>query len=388
MSPPSTPGIYLDYNATAPQRPAVIAAVCECLADTGNPSSVHGPGRQARRRLETAREAVAGLVGTDPGTIVFTSGATEANNLALQGEGPILASAIEHPSILEARAVTLVPVNEDGVVDLEALDQLLDCHRPAVVTVMLANNETGVIQPVAEVAGRAHAKGARVHTDAVQGVGKLHPETLRRATAVVDSFSLSAHKFGGPPGVGALVVRGNPPPALLKGGAQEGRRRAGTENLPGIVGFGVAATLARDDPSAATRFGVLRDRMEALICAEVPETRILGGGANRLGNTSCLAMPGLPSETQLIAFDLEGIAVSSGAACSSGKVGPSHVVAAMGVAPEVARNALRVSLGWATTETDVIHFAQTWLTLHRQRAGGGGRGAARPVARKRLQSAS
>jgi cysteine desulfurase len=355
---------YLDYNASAPVRPAVIEAMVGALGSVGNPSSVHRAGRTARRSLEHAREAVAALVGAPPDAVVFTSGGTEANNQALGSvRGPGLVSAVEHDSVLAAAPdAERLPVDALGRVDLERLADRLAAVRPALVSVMLANNETGVVQPVAEVAELAHRHGALVHCDAVQAAGKL---ALELAALGVDLLTLSAHKLGGPQGVGALVLGdGIEPPALLRGGGQERRRRPGTENLPGVVGFGRAAELALEDRDWRSRVGALRDRLEAEILAVAPAARVYGRGAERLANTSCLSMPGVSNQTQLIAFDLAGIAVSTGSACSSGKVGPSHVLAAMGVDPAEAATAIRVSLGWASTATDVERFVATWSRLH------------------------
>jgi len=355
---------YLDYNATAPLKGEVIEAVRAALGRTGNPSSVHGFGREARRALERAREAVAAMVGAAPGQVVFTSGGTEANNQALCGSpGVVVVSAVEHDSVLAAvpdagRAV----VDREGRVELARLDEQLGRAAPALVSVMLANNETGVIQPVREVIEVARRHGARVHCDAVQAGGKL---AIDMATLGVDFLTLSAHKLGGPQGVGALVVgAGIEPAALLRGGGQERRWRPGTENLAGIVGFGCACELAMADTGWRRRTSALRDRLEQEIEAIAPAARVFGRGAERLPNTSCLTMPGVGNQTQLIEFDLAGIAVSTGSACSSGKVGPSHVLAAMGVDPAEAASAVRVSFGWASTVEDVERFVEVWGRLY------------------------
>jgi cysteine desulfurase len=363
---PSAPlrASYLDYNATAPVKPAVIEAMAGALGRAGNPSSVHRAGREARRALERAREAVAALVGASPATVVFTSGGTEANNQALGSiRGPCLVSAVEHDSVLAAApAAERLPVDAVGRIDLERLSDRLAAVRPALVSVMLANNETGAVQPLAEVAELAHRHGALVHCDAVQAAGKLAIDLARLG---IDLLTLSAHKLGGPQGVGALVMGdGIEPAALLRGGGQERRWRPGTENLPGIVGFGRAAELALEDEGWRPRVGALRDRLEAEILAVAAAARVYGRGAERLANTSCLTMPGVSNQTQLIAFDLAGIAVSTGSACSSGKVGPSHVLAAMGVDPAEAATAIRVSLGWASTAFDVERFVAAWTRLH------------------------
>jgi len=365
--------VYLDYNATAPVRPEAAAATVKALALAGNPSSVHGFGRAARRCVEDARDAVAALIGAAPADIVFTSGGTEANALALSGAGRkrILVSAIEHDSVLANAALDAetprVPAAGNGVVDLDALDRLLaERGGQTLVSVMLANNETGVVQPVAEIARRAHAAGALVHCDAVQAAGKI-PIDARALGA--DLLSLSAHKLGGPQGVGALYVaeRVALTPSSL-GGGQERGRRAGTENVPGIAGFGAAAAAARRDLAAYARIADLRDAIEAAVLARSNRARIAGAEAPRLPNTSCILLPGIASETQVMALDLAGIAVSAGSACSSGKVRPSHVLAAMGYAAEDASAAIRVSLGWASAAADVERFVEAWSAMAARRA--------------------
>jgi cysteine desulfurase len=355
---------YLDYNATAPVRPAVVEAMREMLERTGNPSSVHRCGREARRALEQARVAVAAMAGAAPDHVVFTSGGTEANNQALRSaRGAVAVSAIEHDSVLAAAPeAALIAVDTEGRVEVAALERELARLRPELVSVMLANNETGVIQPVREVGEIARRDGARVHCDAVQAGGKL---LIDMAALGIDFLTLSAHKFGGPQGVGALVLRdGLEPDALLRGGGQERRWRPGTENLPGIVGFGRACELAMADADWRERTGSLRDRLEARIAALAPLARVFGGSTERLPNTSCLTMPGVSNQTQLIEFDLAGIAISTGSACSSGKVGPSHVLAAMGVDPDEAASAIRISLGWASTSDDVDRFVDAWARLY------------------------
>jgi cysteine desulfurase len=323
---------------------------------------VHGEGRAARKLLDDAREQVARAVGVIAPMVVFTSGGSEANNMALKGAQVerLIVSAIEHPSVLEAakasgRPVEIVPVDGDGVVDLAALETVLKGPR-ALVSVMLANNETGVIQPVADIVRLA--EGHLVHTDAVQALGKI---PVNFGLLGVDMMTLSAHKLGGPVGAGALVIRDAlAVEALIHGGGQELRRRAGTENLVAIAGFGAVAQAAMDVKS-------LRDRLETALEGAV----IFGKGMARLPNTTCFAMPGMNAETLLMAFDLEGVAVSSGSACSSGKVAKSHVLAAMGVAPEISRAAIRVSLGWDTTEDHIDQFIAAWRRIasrHKARA--------------------
>ncbi|HEX6978539.1 MAG TPA: cysteine desulfurase family protein [Alphaproteobacteria bacterium] len=356
--------VYLDCNATAPLKPAVIDAVVAVLAEVGNPSSVHRFGRLARRTIETARAEIAALVGAVPGQVVLTSGGTEANNLALNVPGrTILVSAVEHDSVLRpACGATRIPVDRNGIVDLAALDRMLaGIDGPAVVAVMLANNETGVIQPVEEVVRIARAYKARVHCDAVQAAGKIRVDF---AALGVDTLALSAHKLGGPQGVGALIVADETAlTPLLLGGGQERGRRAGTENVAAIAGFGVAASLAAKDLDRMAEIAALRDDMEARLERILPGLPVFGRDVPRLPNTSCLAMPGVPAETQVMAFDLAGIAVSAGAACSSGKVAASHVLAAMGVSPHIAGSAIRVSAGWRSTRADFDRFVETWISL-------------------------
>lgn len=365
--------VYLDYNSGAPVRPEVAAAMVEALAEPGNPSSVHGFGRAARARVEAARRQLAGLVGADPAGIVFTSGGTEANALALRGCGRsrLLVSSIEHPSVLDSAAeAERVPVTSDGIIDLAALDAMLAANtRPALVSLMLANNETGILQPVAEAARIIHARGAWLHCDVAQAMGRIK---VSLGLLGADILTLSAHKMGGPAGVGALILAesGRTLAPILLGGGQERRRRAGTENVAGIVGLGTAAQLAGDDLAGAdTTCGVLalRDRLEEGARRLVPDALVIGAGAPRLPNTSCLVLPGVEGRTQVMALDLAGVAVSAGAACSSGKVAPSHVLAAMGLEERVKGSAIRVSLGWSSRAGDVDAFLAAWADLARHK---------------------
>jgi cysteine desulfurase len=365
---------YLDWNATAPLRPEAAAAIAKALACRGNPSSVHRRGRAARHTVEDARAAVAALVAVPPANVIFVSGGTEANHLALHGSGRrrILVSAVEHDSVLQASpAAERIPVGHDGIVDLDALDRLLARDdEPALVAVMLANNETGVIEPAAAIAEIAHRHGALFHCDAIQAVGRI---PLDRAALGADLLSLSAHKIGGPPGIGALVLAdGIELTPLSRGGGQERGRRAGTENVPGIAGFGAAAAAARI--AEYDRVHELHDRLEDAIRHEVPEAVIFGAEAPRLPNTTAVALPGIPAETQVIALDLEWVMVSAGAACSSGKVRPSHVLEAMGMGPELAGSAIRVSLGWETSEYDIERFLEVWTGFYRRQRGRAGAG--------------
>lgn len=356
MSPP----VYLDWNATAPLRPEAKAALLAALDLIGNPSSVHGPGRAARRVVEQARAQVAALAGVAPAEVLFTSGGTEANNWAVRsGLRPlVLVGATEHASVLEAAPdAARLPVGRDGRIDLGALDRLLT--GPALVSLQLANNETGVIQPVAAAAALVHAKGGLLHVDAVQAAGRLAVD--RRALGA-DLLSLSAHKIGGPKGVGALIAD----PALdlqplLRGGGQESRRRAGTENVAAIAGFGAAAEAARAGLDRMAELAARRDRLEARLTRAGGQ--VVGTGVSRLANTSCVARPGISAQTQLMALDLAGFAVSAGAACSSGKVAASPVLLAMGLGEAVAGSAIRVSIGWTTSEAELERFAAAYASL-------------------------
>lgn len=364
---PTASRIYFDYNATSPMKPGVRDAVVRALDLVGNPSSVHGHGRAVRRAVEDARARVGALAGAAPTRVVFTAGGTEANNLALRGfpGRRVVVSAIEHDSVLAAVPDAVrVPVDGQGVVDLAALERILGDGGPALVSLMLVNNETGVVQPVAAAARLAHAHGALFHCDAVQAAGRL-PLDMRALGA--DLVTLSAHKIGGPAGVGALALaEGVEPEPLLRGGGQERRRRAGTENLLGIVGFGAAAALASEDLPAAGDLAALRDDLERRALAAVPAARIMGAAAPRVGGVSCLALPGVPGETQVMALDLAGIAVSAGSACSSGKVKASHVLSAMGAGEALAGSAIRVSLGWASTAGEVERFVAAWTAMARR----------------------
>lgn len=359
---------YLDWNATAPLRAEAASAMAEALARTGNPSSVHRWGRAARQAIERARRQVAELVGAAPAEVIFTSGGTEANHLALLGvrDRRVLTSAIEHDSVREAvPEATVIPVTSAGVIDLAALESLFAAEsRPVLVSIMLANNETGAIQPVAEAAVVAHGRGALVHCDAIQAAGKL-PVDFRALG--VDLLSISAHKLGGPQGVGTLVARdGAALTAIQRGGGQERGRRAGTENAPGIVGFGIAAELAAREIGRSAAMAELRDRAETALFAVAPDARIFARESPRLPNTLSIGMPGVPASTQVMALDLAGVMVSAGAACSSGKVRRSHVLSAMGASPEEAESAIRVSLGWSTTPAEIERLVDAWTALYRR----------------------
>lgn len=372
-----TQRVYLDWNATAPLRPEARDAVLVALDVCGNPSSVHGEGRRARRILQDARAAVAASLGAELEAVVFTSGATEANGLALTpglhrtAMPPVerlIVSAIEHASVLSGGrfakgCIETAPVNPSGVIDLAQLDRLLADKPSALVSVMLANNETGAIQPIADVADLVRTHDGVLHVDAVPAFGKID---IDFKGLQIDLLSISAHKIGGPKGVGALLVaeglRGLEP--TLTGGGQEKGRRAGTENLPGIAGFGAAAKIAATDRERFARHcDTLRRRLEDGLKQIVASTIIFSEEAPRLPNTTLFTAPGLHAETAVIGFDLEGIAVSSGSACSSGKVQPSHVLEAMQVGPALARGGIRISFGWETTENDIDRALEAWRKL-------------------------
>jgi len=365
---------YLDYNATAPVRAEVAGVVADVLANVGNASSVHTEGQAARGRIEAARSQVAQLVGAAPKDIIFTSGGTEAINLAIQGLAKIgtvsriLVSGVEHPCVLAAANATglpveIVAVTTDGAVELAALEANLakPDAGPALVCVMLANNETGCVQPVAQAAKIAHGHESFILVDAVQAAGKINVDF---AALGADMMALSAHKIGGVIGTGGLVVRdGLELAPLITGGGQEQGRRGGTENIAGIAGFGTAADAAYSDLSKMAELGVLRDRLEEELAIISPDHVIFAKAVERLPNTSCFAHAGIAAETSLIALDLDGIAVSSGSACSSGKVSISPVLTAMGVEQELARGALRVSLGHGSTKQDVDRFITAWKKI-------------------------
>jgi cysteine desulfurase len=368
--------VYLDWNATTPLRPEAKQAMTAAWEVSGNPSSVHTEGRQARRLVEDARVAIALAVGAKPQDVVFASGGTEANALALtpglrrKGGEPaqrLLVSAVEHPSVLAGGRfptgeIGTISVNGDGLVDLAHLRAVLASGPPALVSVMLANNETGAVQPVSEVADVVHEAGSLLHVDAIQALGKM-PIDINRLKA--DLIALSGHKIGGPKGVGAVVladdVRGLEP--LLRGGGQELGRRAGTENVAGIAAFGAAANAAMATLGVdAVRLEGLRNRLEQGL-KQTPGMIVFSEDAPRLPNTTLFTVPGLKAETAVIGFDLAGIAVSSGSACSSGKVQPSHVLDAMGFPRDLAQGAVRLSLGWSTSQTDSDLALEAWRKL-------------------------
>jgi len=380
----STPRIrqaYLDYNATAPLRPEARAALLDVLEAPSNASSVHAEGRAARARIERARAAVAQLIHAVPAGVTFVSGGTEANMMALtpdyqiDGEAIRLArlfvSAVEHPSVLaggrfQASEVTVLPVDENGRVVPEELSAILDADVPDgsrfLVSVMLANNETGVLQPIAEIAEIVSNRGGLLHVDAVQAVGRI---AVDMAALGADLLSLSGHKIGAPPGVGALVRRreGVRPAPVLTGGGQESRLRSGTENAAAIAGLGAVVESILEDRTLLPGMTELRDRLETGLLDIAADTVIFGRDVPRIPNTVCFAVPGIQAETALISLDLAGISVSSGSACSSGKVAASHVLAAIGVEPVLAGAALRISMGWATIPEDIDRFLEVWVRV-------------------------
>jgi cysteine desulfurase len=361
--------VYLDYNATTPLAPEVVDAVVAATRDLfGNASSVHHFGQQAKAALDAARSAVAALLGGDPSEVVFTSGGTEADNMAIRGAAEaaealgrrhLVASAIEHEAVLNTLKAlarrgwrtTLVPVDQSGIVSADRVREAL-ADDTALVSVMHANNEIGTIQPIAEIAAAAHERGALVHTDAVQSAGKI---AFDAAALGADLVAVSGHKLNGPKGAGALWVRrGTRMLPILTGGKHERSRRAGTENVPALVGFGVAAQLAsRKLASEAARLAALRDRLETRILETVAGTTVNGARERRVPNTTNISFDRIEAESLLIALDLEGIAVSTGSACSSGTLEPSHVLRAMGLPTHRTQNSLRFSLGLFSTDADV-----------------------------------
>ena len=358
--------IYFDHNATTPLRPEAIAAIASVMGPPSNPSSVHSFGQAAKHHVETARRQLAALIHAKPEEIIFTSGGTEANAMALLRDVPhVLTSTIEHVAVLDAVPhAERIPVDETGVIRLDALDKAAaNAPQGSLISVMLANNETGVIQPIKEVVGIARTYGHLVHSDAIQALGKID---LDFTDLDLDLMSLSAHKIGGPAGIGALIQReGLPSFPRLHGGGQEKNRRPGTENVIGIAGFGAAAQVMMDKVDHVLMLAQWHRRFEETISGLVPEAVIFGSGVNRLPNTTNITMPGRLSETQVMAFDLEGIALSAGSACSSGKVKSSHVLEAMSASRDIS-SAVRISSGWTNTEDDFDRLAEIWIKLYKQ----------------------
>ena len=356
---------YLDYNASAPMRPNVISAMQEAMHLVGNPSSVHKHGREVSKTLAEARDILTETVGAKNSRVIFTSGGTESNNLALHGRkiGTTMVSDIEHDSVLfAADAQHRISVNLDGVVDLTLFEEMFSRRtNPSLISVMLANNETGVIQPLHEISSIAHHHGCLVHCDGVQALGKMD---INMSDLGVDLLSLSAHKAGGPKGVGALIISDKVKigPQLI-GGGQEYSLRPGTENFVSISGF--SATLADIQAQAEeiSRISTMRSNLENKLRKAFPDVEVFGRNSPRLINTTCVRMRGLPAETQVIALDLAGISVSAGSACSSGKVTTSHVLKAMGLSSAIANETIRISIGWGTTDDDIESATKAWIEL-------------------------
>ncbi|WP_434051989.1 MAG: cysteine desulfurase family protein [Roseibium sp.] len=372
----STP-IYLDYNAGSPLRSGARDAMIEALNDTGNASSVHSNGRKARGRVEAARDSVARICGTSARSVTFVSGGTEANMTALSriwqdGGNPVyldklFISAIEHPSVMTGGRFAvadkvIVPVDTDGIIQLDALKQAVEGAEPGLVSVMAANNETGVIQPLAEIGAIARDHGHFFHVDAVQAAGRMK---IDMEDWQADAITLSAHKVGGPQGIGAVVTRSTSksPAPLMIGGGQENWRRGGTENVAAITAFGNAAEAALLDLDSPLRLHDMKSRLESGLKSVCKDTVIFGERAERLGNTTCFAVRDIPAETALIALDLERVSVSSGSACSSGKVSVSHVLTAMDVDETMARCAIRISTGWNTRPEEIDAFLELWPAI-------------------------
>lgn len=363
--------IFLDYNSTAPLHPKAKEAMLEVMDCIGNPSSIHSFGRQMRQRFEQARQRVNEILGVDRhDALIFNSGGSEGNNTViktfLNAGGTVFASSIEHPCILEVSSkIKKIPVTKTGVIQLEWLEESLSSfvpEGPVLISVMLANNETGTIQPLQEVISLAKKHGAYVHSDMVQAIGRI-PVCLDRYP--VDYLTLSSHKVGGPVGIGALYVHSKAPySSLIVGGAQEKSRRAGTLNVMGAVGFeqALSATLEEDWEAVAQK----RNFLEQKIISSCPQAHVWGQTEERLPNTSSLHMPGVNNETQVIAFDLEGIAVSAGSACSSGKISRSHVLEAMGISEKEAQETIRLSLGPTLNQRAINKFIETWIKIYQK----------------------
>lgn len=376
--------IYLDYNATAPVRPAAKRAVIDAMDHIGNASSIHQEGRKARGIIETARDNIAKLINAQSKEITFTSGGTESNNLILASDlgalgkkqplAATLISSTEHPSLIKAqdvspRPVELIKVDENGILNLEHLEQLLQKWRdksdlPVLVSVMLVNNETGVIQPIQDISTLVHKYGGFIHADAVQALGKID---IDFENTKIDLMSLSSHKIGGALGAGALVIRlGMLVDSYVKGGGQELGLRAGTENIPSIASFGAAALECVGEAEKQSQYNEMRQQLEVKIKAISPEAAIFGQGAPRVSSTSCFAIKGLTAERALMSLDLSGIAISSGSACSSGKVSQSHVLKAMGIDDELALCALRLSFGWNTKPQELDIFIEEYTKIYKR----------------------
>ena len=378
---------YLDYNATSPLRPEARQAVMAALDTCGNASSVHAEGRRARAMIETARVEIAEFAGAATRDVIFTSGATEAANWVMaQPWRAVIVSAVEHPAVMTpalrfGARLSVIGVDKSGCIDLDELGQLIDkvssngdatANEGAdagrvLVAVQFANNETGVVQPIAEIAAIAHERGAHVLVDAVQAAGRVR---LNQRAHEIDYMVLSSHKIGGPQGAGALVTRdGGALKQLIAGGGQERGQRAGTESVAAIAGFGAAAAASLRDLGDVEQLATLRDMLVTGLKKATPDLSVIGGDAERLCNTALVALPGARGETAVIALDLAGIAASAGSACSSGKTNRSPVLAAMGVADDIAQCAVRFSLGWATTQDDIARCIAAWQRVDKIRSG-------------------
>ncbi len=367
-----TENIYMDYNATAPTKAVVIEAMVDAMRHVGNASSVHASGRNARKTIEEARAKVASLINARPRDIVFTSGGTEANNTVLKGTGAasLIVSKLEHDSVLATAKSADIPVyyinvDESGLVSLDHLHDLLQtAPKPALVSVMLANNEIGTIEPIADCAAIASEFGAKIHCDAVQGSGKI---AIDFEALGVDYLTLSAHKMGGPQGVGAIVLKPTAPlKSIIEGGGQELGRRSGTENVAAISGFGAAVLDAFQDIASIDKIRELKEHLESGIRKIGNDIMIVADKVDRIANTSCIILPGISGETQVMHFDLAGISLSSGSACSSGKVKVSHVLSALGLADSLANSSIRVSLGFNSTADDVDKFLSVYADLYKR----------------------
>lgn len=371
--------VYLDYNASALLRPEARSAIENALDVGGNASSVHGEGRRVRALIEGARRSVGDLVGAKARSVIFTSGASEANNTVIGQKrwAKVAASEVEHASVIEpakrlgGNTFTTLPVQSDGQIDLSALRNWLDvpCDGERLVSVQWANGETGVVQPIHEVAELVSQHGAYLHVDAAQAAGRIR---IDMSEVPVAFLTLSAHKIGGPHGVGAIIQGsgGEIRWPLIVGGGQESRLRSGTENAAGCAGFGAAADCARAEAGDQARIKALRDRLEARVKSMTPSAQVIGEDGPRISNTSAIAFRGMRAETAVIAFDLAGIAVSAGSACSSGKVGRSHVLSAIGMSDALAQSALRFSMGWGSTQCDVTRFLEVWgEVMNKDKAG-------------------
>ena len=368
-----TQRIYLDYNATAPLRPKARDAIMSAHADPLNASSVHAYGRMGRKIIEDTRATLASAINCPAAQITFNSGATEGNNTVISHFAQtcptetILVGATEHPAIhdLPYASIKTIPVDHNGIIDMEALAALLaDETRTCLVSVMMANNETGTVQPIKDIAMLAHSKGALMHCDATQGLGRMN---IDMQDLGIDLMSVSSHKIGGPQGVGALAISlCGIAPVLLHGGGQEKKLRAGTENVAGIAGFGAAIAQACTQQTIEAeqqRLNALRTNMENDMLALMPQAVIHAHSAARLPNTTLISIPGAKAESMLMAFDLDKIAVSNGSACSSGTVKTSHVLRAMGIEDDLAKGTLRISTGWQTTPSDIQSLIQSFSKI-------------------------